>query len=151
MVLWVVAMSGFAGAITEDEDRTTQLYELIAPATVFLSTAYAPAHPLSTPSSVGVGSGFILDEAGIVPTNAHVVAGATTITATLFDGQKVRAVVVGSDPQTDVAVVQLGSFTGPQMTIRLGDSDHLKVGQKVLVVGSPFGLGFTLATGVVNG
>lgn len=151
MVLWVATMSGFAGAITDDEDRTTQLYERIAPATVFLSTAYAPAHPFSPPSSVGVGSGFILDETGIVLTNAHVVAGATTITATLFDGQNVRAAVVGSDPQTDVAVVQLAPFTGPRTTIRLGDSDHLKVGQKVLVVGSPFGLGFTLTTGIVSG
>lgn len=151
MLLLAATVPGSVWAITAEEDRTTQLYEGIAPATVFLFTAYAPTQPLSTSSSVGVGSGFILDETGIVLTNAHVVAGATTITATLFDGQQVRAEVVGSDPQTDVAVVQLAPFTGPRTRVRLGDSDHLKVGQKVLVVGSPFGLGFTLTTGIVSG
>lgn len=151
MVFLAATMPSVAWATTADEDRTTKLYERIAPATVFLFTAYAPTQPLSTSSSVGVGSGFILDETGIVLTNAHVVAGATTITATLFDGQQVRAVVVGSDLQTDVAVVQLASLTKHPTTVRLGDSDHLKVGQKVLVVGSPFGLGFTLTTGIMSG
>jgi len=151
IILLTATGPGVVWAITADEDRTTKLYESIAPATVFLFTAFAPTQPLSTSSSVGVGSGFILDETGTVLTNAHVVAGATTITATLFDGQKVNAVVVGSDPQTDVAVVQLAPIKGHRTTVRLGDSDHLKVGQKVLVVGSPFGLGFTLTTGIVSG
>jgi len=151
MIAPVATPPGLARATTADEDRTTKLYERIAPATVFLVTAFAPA-PLQSPAAnVGVGSGFILDETGFVLTNAHVVAGATTITATLFDGQRVPAVVVGSDPQTDVAVVKLAPSTKRLTTVRLGDSDRLKVGQRVLVVGSPFGLGFTLTTGIMSG
>jgi S1-C subfamily serine protease len=134
-----------------EEDQTVRLYEHVAPATVSLFTASARSNGVTGSSTVGFGAGFILDRDGTVLTNAHVVAGATTITATLYDGQRVAAEVVGIDPQTDVAVVKLAPVKGPLATVRLGDSDRIKVGQKVLVVGSPFGLGFTLTNGIVSG
>lgn len=134
-----------------EEDQTVRLYERIAPATVFLSTSSVRLNGVPGSSIVGFGAGFILDQEGTVLTNAHVVAGTTTITATLYDGQRVTAEVVGIDPQTDVAVVKLAPVQGPLATVRLGDSDQIKVGQTVLVVGSPFGLGFTLTNGIVSG
>lgn len=140
-----------AQAVLSEEDQTVRLYEHVAPATVSLFTASARSNGVTGSSTVGFGAGFILDRDGTVLTNAHVVAGATTITATLYDGQRVAAEVVGIDPQTDVAVVKLAPVKGPLATARLGDSDRIKVGQKVLVVGSPFGLGFTFTSGIVSG
>jgi S1-C subfamily serine protease len=138
-------------AAFSEEDQTIRLYERVAPATVFLSTSSVRLNGAPGSSVVGFGAGFILDREGTVLTNAHVVAGTTTITATLYDGQRVTAEVVGIDPETDVAVVKLAPVKGPLATVQLGDSDRIKVGQKVLVVGSPFGLGFTLTNGIVSG
>jgi S1-C subfamily serine protease len=134
-----------------EEEHTVRLYQQLAPATVFLASAYASAHPRAIPPTTGVGAGFILDETGLVLTNAHVVDGASVITAILFDGQRVKADLVGMDPYTDIAVLRLAQAKGKLETVRLGDSDHLRVGQKTLVVGSPFGLGFTLSTGIISG
>ena len=138
-------------ASSSEEDQTVRLYERVAPATVFLSTSSVRLNSAPGSSLVGFGAGFILDREGTVLTNAHVVAGTATITATLYDGQRVTAEVVGIDPETDVAVVKLAPVKGLLATVRLGDSDQIKVGQKVLVVGSPFGLGFTLTNGIVSG
>ncbi|MGE3151255.1 MAG: S1C family serine protease [Nitrospiraceae bacterium] len=138
-------------AALSEEDQTVRLYERVAPATVSLFTASTGLNGVTGSSGVGFGAGFILDGEGTVLTNAHVVAGATTIIATLYDGRKVAAELVGIDPQTDVAVVKLDSVKGQLATVRLGDSDGVKVGQKVLVVGSPFGLGFTLTNGIISG
>lgn len=146
-----MVLTGTAWAATPDEDHTVRLYERLAPATVSLFTTYVSNHSLTPPPTVGVGAGFILDEGGTVLTNAHVVQGATMITATLFDGQRVTAEVVGVDPLTDVAVVRLDRVRGKLSPVRLGDSSRVKVGQRVLVVGSPFGLGFSAATGIISG
>lgn len=155
LFLWTVLIasgqthSSLAAAF--EEDQTVRLYERVAPATVFLSTSSVRHNGVPGSSAVGFGAGFILDREGTVLTNAHVVAGASTITATLYDGQRVTAELLGIDPQTDVAVVKLAPVKGQLATVRLGDSNRIKVGQKVLVVGSPFGLGFTLTSGIVSG
>lgn len=134
-----------------DEERTVSLYQRLAPATVFLSSSYLSAHPLVDPPATGVGAGFLLDEAGTVLTNAHVVEGASAVMATLYDGRRVKAELVGIDPYTDVAVLRLAEGLGKLTAVRLGDSDHLRIGQRALVLGSPFGLGFTLTTGIISG
>jgi len=108
-------------------------------------------NPLDTPPSTGVGGGFILDEAGTVVTNAHVVEGASAIMATLYNGQRVKAELIGIDLYTDLAVVRLTNVKGKLTTVRLGASDHIRSAQQDLVVGSPFGLGFTLTTGIISG
>ena len=124
---------------------------MLAPATVFLSSIYTSDHPMLDPTATGVGAGVILDQDGTVLTNAHIVERASVITATLFDGRQVRVEVIGSDPETDLAVLRLPREKGPYATVPLGDSDQLQVGQRALVVGSPFGLGFTLTPGIVSG
>jgi S1-C subfamily serine protease len=133
------------------DEQTVGLYKRLAPATVFLSSVYTSDHPMLDPTATGVGAGFILDQDGTVLTNAHVVERASAITATLFDGRQVRVEVIGSDPQTDLAVLRLPRDKGPYATVPLGDSDQLQVGQRALVVGSPFGFGFTLTSGIVSG
>lgn len=99
----------------------------------------------------GTGSGVVLDGAGHVITNRHVVSGATNVSVTFFDGREVAAKVVGSDSQTDVAVVKLEKPPAGLVAARLGDSDKLDVGEWVLAVGSPLGLDQTVTAGIVSG
>ncbi len=134
-----------------EENRTVSLYEHLAPATVFLSVSYESAHPLAAPPTTGVGSGFIVDGQGAVLTNAHVVDGASSIAATLYNGQRVTAELLALDPVADIAVLRLPPLDRKLEPVKLGDSSHLHVGQMTLVVGSPFGLGFTLTKGIVSG
>ena len=96
----------------------------------------------------GFGSGFIISEDGFVITNAHVVDNATQITVGLQDQHEYNAVLVGSDPTTDIAVLKLDATGLP--TVRLGDSDDLKTGQWVLAIGSPFGFEHTATQGIVS-
>ena len=134
-----------------EDEQTIELYKRLAPATIFLSSVYTSDHPMLDPAVTDVGAGFILDQDGTVFTNAHVVERGSAITATLFDGRQVRVEVIGSDPQTDLAVLWLPRDKGPYATVPLGDSDHLQAGQRALVVGSPFGFGFTLTSRIVSG
>ncbi len=151
VLLWRPGLTVSPAEGSEGEEATIRLYQQLAPATVYLSSAYVSGDPLGAPPAMGVGAGFILDEAGTVLTNAHVVEGARLIMATLYNGQRVKAELIGIDPYTDLAVVRLTHITGKLITARLGDSDRVRIGQQVLVLGSPFGLGFTLTSGIVSG
>jgi serine protease Do len=154
--LWVllgqVNMPGSAVALpTPDEGNTIRVYKQIAKSTVFISSAYHSPHPVTQASWKGLGSGVVLDEQGAIVTNAHVVAETTSITVTLHDGKRVPAEVVGSDPLTDVALLRVTLPKGSALPAHLGDSDKLEIGQKVLAIGHPFGLGYSFSTGIVSG
>ncbi|HOB62642.1 MAG TPA: DegQ family serine endoprotease [Candidatus Competibacteraceae bacterium] len=96
-----------------------------------------------------VGSGVVVDaKRGYVITNHHVVEGADTITVTLRDGRQLNAKVIGSDSQSDVAVIQIPS--GNLTALQLADSDALRVGDFVVAIGNPFGLGQTVTSGIVS-
>ncbi|WP_266065019.1 DegQ family serine endoprotease [Brucella intermedia] len=98
---------------------------------------------------MSAGSGVIVDAAkGHVLTNHHVVANARTITVTLKDGQRLRAELVGSDQATDIALLKVKSRN--LVALEVGDSDRLKVGDYVVVIGNPFGLGQTVTSGIVS-
>jgi Do/DeqQ family serine protease len=97
----------------------------------------------------GVGSGFIINADGIILTNAHVVNGADTVTATLKDGRTFKGKVIGQDPVTDVAVVKIPASNLP--TARLGNSDQLKPGQWAIAIGNPLGLDNTVTAGIISG
>jgi serine protease Do len=98
----------------------------------------------------GLGSGFIIDQKGTILTNNHVVAGADEVQVLTSDGRVLPARVEGSDPGTDVAVVRLTRPPGALKLARLGDSDRLRVGDYVLAIGNPLGLGQTVTMGIVS-
>lgn len=98
---------------------------------------------------MGQGSGFIIDKSGLVITNSHVVQKADKITVELYDDQEFPAKVLGTDPKSDVAVLQIEGATG-LIPAALGNSDQMEVGDWVLAVGSPFGLEMTVTAGIIS-
>lgn len=96
-----------------------------------------------------LGSGFIIDASGYIVTNNHVVADAAKIVVTLEDGSEHPAVVKGRDPKTDVALLKIESKT-PLPYVAFGDSDKARIGDWVVAVGNPFGLGGSVSAGIVS-
>jgi serine protease Do len=109
-----------------------------------------PAPRATREKQEGLGSGFIVDKSGIVLTNNHVVAGADEVIVRLADNRHFTARVLGSDPPTDVAVVRIEKPPGDLQTVTLGDSDRVRVGDYVLAIGNPLGLGQTVTMGIVS-
>ncbi len=107
----------------------------------------APRHDERKSNSLG--SGFVIDPSGIIITNNHVIADANEITVIFTDGQKLRASVVGKDSKVDVAVLKV-SPTKPLKAVPFGDSEAMRVGDWVMAVGNPFGLGGTVTAGIVS-
>jgi serine protease DegQ len=96
----------------------------------------------------GLGSGVIVSPNGIILTNNHVVEGADEIEVVLTDGRKTRAKVVGTDPETDLAILKIELDKLPVIT--LGNADAIQVGDAVLAIGNPFGVGQTVTSGIVS-
>ena len=98
--------------------------------------------------AASLGSGVIVSSKGYILTNHHVVEAADEIEVALADGKKLKARAVGSDPETDIAVLQVEG--GPVPAITFGDADALRVGDVVLAIGNPFGVGQTVTMGIVS-
>ncbi len=96
----------------------------------------------------GIGSGVIVSPQGYILTNNHVVEGADGIEVTLNDGRHIQATIIGTDPETDVAVLKINLDNLPSIT--LGSSDQARVGDQVLAIGNPFGVGQTVTSGIVS-
>ena len=96
----------------------------------------------------GLGSGFVYDDRGHILTNNHVVEDAEKLTVTFWDGVEAKATVVGTDKQSDVAVIKVDNTSYPPLP--RGDSSKLKVGELVVAVGSPFGLSQSVTTGIIS-
>ncbi len=136
-----------------DEQNNIEVYRALSPGVVFIhSTSYSRDFFGFVEPQEGSGSGSILDQQGNILTNYHVIAGAQKLSVSLGGKKDYPAVVVGGDPDTDLAVIRLTEKpAGPLTVVPLGDSDKLVVGQKVLAIGNPFGLDRTLTTGVISG
>ncbi|MCW6510465.1 DegQ family serine endoprotease [Lichenifustis flavocetrariae] len=109
----------------------------------------APDAPPKSRRSASLGSGFIIDPSGIVITNNHVIEGANEITVILTDGRKLKAELLGTDAKVDVAVLKVSSDK-PLKSVKFGDSEKMRVGDAVMAVGNPFGLGGTVTAGIVS-
>ncbi|ABA05600.1 peptidase S1C, Do [Nitrobacter winogradskyi Nb-255] len=104
---------------------------------------------LQTHKTNSLGSGFIVDAAGIVVTNNHVIADSDEINVILNDGTKVKAETVGVDKKTDLAVLKFKP-PHPLMAVKFGDSDKLRLGEWVIAIGNPFSLGGSVSAGIVS-
>jgi 2-alkenal reductase len=101
-------------------------------------------------SGQGAGSGFILDEEGHIVTNNHVIAQADYLTVLFFDGYAAEAEVIGRDPDSDIAIIKVDELPDNVYPLRLGSSDDVVVGERVVAIGNPFGLGGSLTVGYVS-
>jgi len=152
LILCLTLLSvGQAYSITEDEKNNITVYEKVADGVVNVtSTAVQMDFFFNAFPTQGSGSGSIIDTKGHILTNHHVVANAQKLEVTLADGSKWPAKLVGSDPDNDLAVIKIEALKEKLKVIPMGDSKNLKIGQKVLAIGNPFGLQRTLTTGIVS-
>ena len=141
----------FSAALTEDERNNIGVYEKVADGVVNVtSTALQLDFFFNAFPTQGSGSGSIIDAKGHILTNHHVVADAQKLEVTLADGSKWPAKLVGSDPDNDLAVIKIDAPKEKLKVISMGDSRNLRIGQKVLAIGNPFGLQRTLTTGIIS-
>ena len=98
----------------------------------------------------GIGSGVIIDKAGVVLTNNHVIEGADSIRVTLSDGRELEAEVEGTDPSSDIAVLRIKDVPADLRAMTFGDSDGLRLGESVIAIGNPFGLSGTVTLGIIS-
>ncbi len=141
----------FSAALTEDERNNIAVYEKVAEGVVNVtSTAMQLDFFFNAFPTQGSGSGSVIDTKGHILTNHHVVAEAQKLEVTLGDGSKWPATLAGSDPDNDLAVIKIEAPRDRLKVISMGDSKNLKIGQKVLAIGNPFGLQRTLTTGIIS-
>ncbi|PXW83866.1 DegP2 peptidase [Nitrosomonas sp. Nm84] len=141
------------GNLAEDEKSTIELFENSRDSVVFITTRQRvmdawTRNIFSVPS--GNGSGFIWDDHGHIITNFHVIKGASEAIVRLADGRDYKASLVGASPAHDIAVLRIGVGFQRPTPVPLGSSHDLKVGQKVFAIGNPFGLDWTLTTGIIS-
>jgi len=140
-----------AFSITEDEKNNIAVYEKAADGVVNItSTAVQMDFFFNVLPTQGSGSGAILDTKGHILTNHHVVANAQKLEVALADGSRWPAKLIGSDPDNDLAVIKIDAPREKLKVIPMGDSKNLRIGQKVLAIGNPFGFERTLTTGVIS-
>ncbi len=137
-------------SVATDEQNNIEVFRAISPGVVSINTTRQPRSYFES-GRRGGGTGSIIDDQGHILTNNHVVEGADVVTVSLGGDKTYPARVVGGDPDTDLAVIQITGAREALKVVPMGDSDRLSVGQKVLAIGNPFGLDRTLTTGVISG
>jgi S1-C subfamily serine protease len=139
------------GAVTEEEKNNISVYEKAADGVVNITSIAVQMDFFFNPfPSQGSGSGSIIDMRGHILTNHHVVANAQKLEVTLADESKWPAKLIGSDPDSDLAVIKIDAPRDKLRVLPMGDSKGLRIGQKVLAIGNPFGLERTLTTGIIS-
>jgi S1-C subfamily serine protease len=140
-------------ALVAYEQALIALFERSRDSVVFISTSRTVRNAWTrdlTTIPRGSGSGFLWDNNGHVVTNFHVIQGASQATVTLADSREYRARLVGASPAHDLAVLSIDTDFKRPTPVPLGTSDKLRVGQHVFAIGNPFGLDWTLTTGVIS-
>jgi S1-C subfamily serine protease len=136
-----------------------EIYRAAAPAVVHIETTTRlsqPADPFfgnpfgTSQTQRALGSGFVIDKAGHIVTNYHVVQGASLIQVSFSNNERFKAKVVGVDPSTDVAVLKVNVKSRALKTLTLGNSDTVRVGDQVIAIGNPFGLDRSVTAGIVS-
>lgn len=171
-ILAVICLCVFAGpsALAQPREGFGDLADQLSPAVVNISAAqrmraqanlptFPPGSPLERFNDLlgdnprvasSLGSGFIIDPSGLVVTNNHVIEEADEVEVVFTDGRTLPADIVGVDPATDLAVLRIRGGGGNFPSVRFGDSDAARVGDWVIAIGNPFGLGGSLTAGVIS-
>lgn len=141
------------GDLAEDEKNTIDLFEAASASVVYITSielrrSFFSLNIYEIPQ--GTGSGFIWDNDGRIVTNYHVIEDANRVEVTLADHSTLKAIVVGTAPDKDIAVLQIPAPSNKLRPISIGESGNLRVGQKVFAIGNPFGLDQTMTTGIVS-
>ncbi|HSX38628.1 MAG TPA: DegQ family serine endoprotease [Chlamydiales bacterium] len=174
----LVDSTASASLLEQTSQAFTQIAEKAMPATVFIKAETTPQmtqqefvnpfemfgddffrrffggqpfnqlQPRDPQPQIAGGSGFLITADGYVVTNNHVVKDASTITVTLNDGREYPAIIKGADPRTDLALLKIDETNLP--CLNFGDSESLKIGEWVVAIGNPFGIGATLTAGIVS-
>ncbi len=140
------APSGQAGSAAD----LTALYQQVDPGVVAIWTFSSVSGVQDTSVPIGQGSGFVIDTEGHIVTNQHVVADAETIEVDFPSGVRTWAEVLGTDLDSDLAVLKVDVPAGQLFPLPLGDSDQVRVGETVFAIGNPFGLSGTMTSGIVS-
>ncbi len=134
-----------------EEQLITNLYERVGPSVVHVASEIVTVDFFFGPmASEGTGSGFVWDDAGHIVTNYHVIEDASRIEVIFSDESQVEAEVVGVDPRNDLAVLRVDPAATALQPLALGAAETIRVGQRAIAIGNPFGLDRTLTTGVVS-
>ncbi len=148
-----------AGSVTDLEQTVEQIYAQVNPSVVAIEVVESSTgnsglpfgHPQVAPQTQqALGSGFVWDKDGHIVTNNHVVDGATKVSVTMSDGTIVPATVVGTDPDSDLAVVKVNLPADQLQPVTLADSTQVKVGQLAVAIGNPFGNQNSMAVGFIS-
>jgi 2-alkenal reductase len=141
------------GSLSEIERTTIEIFERVSPSVVQVVGRAGALEALPAEGENGgaqSGTGFIWDAAGHIVTNDHVVGGTSSLAVRLATGQVLRAHIVGTAPNYDLAVIRVDNIRSLPPPVPIGTSDDLKVGQLVFAIGNPFGLDQTLTTGIIS-
>jgi S1-C subfamily serine protease len=156
LVLMLAVFPAFAQSVVENTNFT-QIYNRVTPSVVSIvvvknaDSAGPVINPQQQQEQVAGGTGFVIDTAGHIVTNYHVVRDAEEIQVEFFDGTLAHAEIIGLDDDSDLAVIQVSNVPVERLQpVTFGDSSALQVGEQVLAIGSPFGERWTLTTGIVS-
>lgn len=153
VLLSCFSLVSWSAGLLEVETKTIEIYRRAVPSTVNVSNIKLARNFLYGEVEVpqGAGSGWVWDDKGHIVTNYHVVQGGSTFVVTFYnDPKQYKAKVVGTAPEKDVAVLKLETLPAKLTPIEIGASKDLMVGQYSFAIGSPFGLDYTLTTGVIS-
>ena len=149
-----------SAAVNGSRPSINDIYRRAAPGVVQVTSTTivnVPADPLfgnplfpQQQRQQSLGSGFVVDKAGHIVTNFHVVDGAKQVRVSFSNGASLKATVVGTDPSSDLAVLKIDASSRALTPLALGDSDQTKVGDPVVAIGNPFGLDRTVTSGIVS-
>jgi S1-C subfamily serine protease len=151
--LILFSFTSWGGDLLPVENKTIEIYRKVVPSTVNVSNIKLARNFFYGEVEVpqGAGSGFVWDDKGHIVTNFHVVQGGNTFVVTFYnDPKQYKATIVGTAPDKDIAVLKLKEMPSKLTPISVGTSKDLQVGQSSFAIGSPFGLDYTLTTGVVS-
>ncbi len=147
-------------AVTDWESELESIYSNVNPSVVLINVSATSTRggsrspfsqgPQQAPAQQALGSGFVWDTNGYIVTNNHVIDGATRITVTFADGTTMPAKLVGADPNSDLAVIQVQAPANSLHPVQVADSNQVKVGQFAIAIGNPFGEQNTMTTGIIS-